>query len=116
MVVRAPSPVWHAGGRTSRVREESTILPRTSQGGNERPSARCPLVIEAALPHGSRRPTIVKLEGPTPASTTPFSEAVRDGLMARPKSLPWQYFYDEVGSRLFERICHLPEYYLTRTE
>ena len=30
--------------------------------------------------------------------------------------LPWQYFYDEAGSSLFERICALPEYYLTRTE
>jgi dimethylhistidine N-methyltransferase len=33
-----------------------------------------------------------------------------------PKSLPWAYFYDEEGSRLFEAICELPEYYLTRTE
>ena len=38
------------------------------------------------------------------------------GLLARPRTLPWQYFYDELGSRLFEKICNLPEYYLTRTE
>jgi dimethylhistidine N-methyltransferase len=30
--------------------------------------------------------------------------------------LPPKYFYDEAGSRLFERICRLPEYYLTRAE
>jgi L-histidine N-alpha-methyltransferase len=41
---------------------------------------------------------------------------VRRGLIARPRSLsPWM-FYDAVGSRLFERITTLPEYYPTRTE
>jgi L-histidine N-alpha-methyltransferase len=41
---------------------------------------------------------------------------VRRGLIARPRSLsPWM-FYDEEGSRLFERITTLPEYYPTRTE
>jgi dimethylhistidine N-methyltransferase len=33
-----------------------------------------------------------------------------------PKRLPCSYFYDSEGSRLFELICGLPEYYLTRTE
>src|SRR4029077_4464399 len=32
------------------------------------------------------------------------------------KSIPPKYFYDEEGCRLFEAICELPEYYLTRTE
>lgn len=41
---------------------------------------------------------------------------VRAGLMAQPKTLPPKYFYDELGSHLFEAICHLPEYYLTRAE
>jgi len=41
---------------------------------------------------------------------------VRDGLLATPKSLPSRYFYDERGSKLFERICDTPEYYPTRTE
>ena len=45
-----------------------------------------------------------------------FARAVRSGLRATPKSLPCRYFYDELGSRLFEDICELPEYYLTRTE
>jgi L-histidine N-alpha-methyltransferase len=44
------------------------------------------------------------------------AEAVRRGLAARPKSLPPWLFYDEAGSRLFEQITELPEYYLTRTE
>lgn len=38
------------------------------------------------------------------------------GLTARPKSMPPKWFYDERGSRLFERITALPEYYLTRAE
>jgi dimethylhistidine N-methyltransferase len=37
-------------------------------------------------------------------------------LGAQPKTLPFAYFYDEIGSVLFEQICRLPEYYLTRTE
>lgn len=42
-------------------------------------------------------------------------EVVR-GLRAVPKQLPCRFFYDETGSALFEQICELPEYYLTRAE
>jgi len=42
--------------------------------------------------------------------------AVLEGLKAQPKRLPPWLFYDEAGSRLFDRITELPEYYLTRTE
>ena len=45
-----------------------------------------------------------------------FASDVRAGLTARPKALSPKYFYDELGSRLFEAICWLPEYYLTRAE
>ncbi|MFQ5893744.1 MAG: L-histidine N(alpha)-methyltransferase, partial [Nitrospinota bacterium] len=45
-----------------------------------------------------------------------FAADVRRGLSAQPKWLPCKYFYDERGSQLFEEICTLPEYYLTRTE
>jgi dimethylhistidine N-methyltransferase len=38
------------------------------------------------------------------------------GLTASQKSLPSKYFYDAEGSRLFEAICELPEYYVARTE
>jgi dimethylhistidine N-methyltransferase len=41
---------------------------------------------------------------------------VRNGLTAHPRSLPAWLFYDAAGSRLFEQITELPEYYLTRTE
>jgi L-histidine N-alpha-methyltransferase len=45
-----------------------------------------------------------------------FEQSVYDGLTSTPKTLACKYFYDDEGSRLFEEICQLPEYYLTRTE
>jgi dimethylhistidine N-methyltransferase len=45
-----------------------------------------------------------------------FADEVRAGLTARPKTLPTKYLYDDLGSALFEVICLLPEYYLTRAE
>ncbi|HLF85330.1 MAG TPA: L-histidine N(alpha)-methyltransferase [Blastocatellia bacterium] len=45
-----------------------------------------------------------------------FAIDVRAGLTRKPKALSPKYFYDELGSRLFEAICWLPEYYLTRAE
>ena len=38
------------------------------------------------------------------------------GLRLSQKELPCKYFYDEAGSKLFDLICELPEYYPTRTE
>ena len=49
-------------------------------------------------------------------ASTAFAADVLEGLAATPKRLPAKYFYDEAGSRLFERITELPEYYPTRTE
>ncbi len=48
--------------------------------------------------------------------THSFAADVRAGLTAEKKYLAPKYFYDELGSRLFEAICALPEYYLTRAE
>jgi L-histidine N-alpha-methyltransferase len=45
-----------------------------------------------------------------------FAEDVRRGLSSQPKHLFPRYLYDELGSQLFEAICLLPEYYLTRAE
>ncbi|NEQ50453.1 MAG: L-histidine N(alpha)-methyltransferase [Leptolyngbya sp. SIO3F4] len=47
---------------------------------------------------------------------TADGQDVIDGLTHTPKSLPPKYFYDRLGSELFEKICALPEYYPTRTE
>ena len=45
-----------------------------------------------------------------------FAADVRRGLTAAPKSLLPVYFYDALGSALFDAICELPEYYVTRAE
>ena len=38
------------------------------------------------------------------------------GILSTPAHLPPKFFYDDLGSRLFEAITYLPEYYLTATE
>ncbi|WP_380039322.1 L-histidine N(alpha)-methyltransferase [Dyella tabacisoli] len=48
--------------------------------------------------------------------TSEFGRDLLMGLAQTPRSIPPKYFYDAVGSALFDRICDLPEYYLTRTE
>jgi L-histidine N-alpha-methyltransferase len=50
------------------------------------------------------------------AETRAFAEDVRRGLGARPKVLSPRYFYDALGSQLFEAICQLPWYPITRAE
>lgn len=45
-----------------------------------------------------------------------LAEDVRRGLSSQPKRFLPKYFYDQLGSQLFEAICLLPEYYLTRAE
>src|SRR2546428_16524 len=45
-----------------------------------------------------------------------FAEDVRRGFSADPKHLFPKYLYDELGSQLFEAICRVDEYYLTRAE
>ena len=41
---------------------------------------------------------------------------IRAGLSQQHKSISSKFFYDHAGSKLFDAICELPEYYLTRTE
>ena len=51
------------------------------------------------------------------ASASPnFLSEVIAGLSSKPRTLPCKYFYDERGAALFQKICELPEYYITRTE
>jgi uncharacterized SAM-dependent methyltransferase len=45
-----------------------------------------------------------------------FREEVLAGLSKTPRQLPYKYFYDDRGAQLFQQICELPEYYVTRTE
>jgi L-histidine Nalpha-methyltransferase len=62
----------------------------------------------------SNRLTIFQFSTDETANT--FSQDVLNGLTSSPKQLLPKYFYDELGSRLFEAICYLPEYYVTRDE
>lgn len=45
-----------------------------------------------------------------------FRDEVLDGLSKSPRQLPYKFFYDQRGAQLFQEICDLPEYYITRTE
>ena len=67
----------------------------------------------APLPGGA--PFVLERR-PLPSVRKALARDARRGLAARSKSLPPKYLYDERGSRLFDEICDLPEYYLTRTE
>jgi dimethylhistidine N-methyltransferase len=49
-------------------------------------------------------------------TTSDFAADVRVGLTSTPKTLAPKYFYDRLGTVLFEAICELPEYYVTRAE
>lgn len=51
----------------------------------------------------------------SPNQLSDGSDVVK-GLTQTPKFLSPRYFYDDRGSELFEQICELPEYYVTRTE
>jgi dimethylhistidine N-methyltransferase len=54
------------------------------------------------------------LSVPLPSSS--FAQDLARGLRGRPKHVAPKYFYDDAGSALFDRICELSEYYLTRAE
>jgi len=51
-----------------------------------------------------------------PPAGSDFLADVIAGLSSNPRTLRYKYFYDERGAALFQRICELPEYYITRTE
>ena len=70
--------------------------------------------MSATLSRISDRLEIITASQPANAAT--LAEDVRNGLLAQPKKLAPKYFYDELGSALFEAITRLPEYYLTRAE
>ncbi len=83
------------------------------------------------FPHRTLRPrlggeedTTVNMPDPSLTMQKPTDGAMREdfkqdvlrGLSACPKRLPCKHFYNERGSQLFDQICELEEYYLTRTE
>src|SRR2546426_973462 len=69
-----------------------------------------------AFPGRRRQPHQEVAREPRGQQLSGFREDVIAGLSLPRRSLPPKYFYDAAGSRLFERICRLREYYLTRAE
>jgi L-histidine N-alpha-methyltransferase len=67
-------------------------------------------------PGGSTPVRARKRTHPAESSLEPFAADVLAGLRETPRRIAPIYFYDARGSALFDRICELPEYYLTRTE
>jgi L-histidine Nalpha-methyltransferase len=69
---------------------------------------------------GDRRPHLAAHRPPAPAGqdrrALSFLDDVVAGLSLPHKAIPPKYFYDAAGSKLFEKICRLPEYYVTRAE
>jgi dimethylhistidine N-methyltransferase len=63
----------------------------------------------------NRDPAGVALLDLEPARSDFLEQAIA-GLSDSPRTLPSKFFYDERGSDLFQQICDLPEYYVTRTE
>ncbi|MBV8244926.1 MAG: L-histidine N(alpha)-methyltransferase, partial [Candidatus Eremiobacteraeota bacterium] len=70
--------------------------------------------MSATLTRISDRLEIVTATNPVHVAT--FAEDVQSGLGAHPRQLNPKYFYDDLGSTLFDAITRLPEYYLTRAE
>src|SRR6266487_6690139 len=60
--------------------------------------------------------TAVQPASGVPPATSDLLSDVIAGLSSDPRTLPCKYFYDERGAALFQKICELPEYYITRTE
>ena len=58
----------------------------------------------------------MSLNDPTHSALDGAKRELGERLSRRPPSIPSKYFYDDRGSALFDAICDLPEYYLTRTE
>ena len=60
--------------------------------------------------------SVLALDYAETADREEFQRAVLAGLYRTPRAIPPKFLYDERGSALFDAICELPEYYLTRTE
>jgi len=71
---------------------------------------------EAGRPAHAGFRLINRLIGPWRPQARVEREELLAGLLAQPAAIPPKYFYDALGCALFEAICELPEYYLTRTE
>jgi L-histidine N-alpha-methyltransferase len=96
---------------------KGTVLCEAGEVMPDAPNARPSFLFEGPRPRVARLTTTsTRFARESDADRAAIVE-LQEGLAAEP--LPWlpsKYFYDERGSRLFEQITELPEYYLTRAE
>lgn len=59
---------------------------------------------------------MLTIDAPESSDREQFRDAVLEGLSRPERAIPARFLYDARGSALFDEICDLPEYYLTRTE
>jgi L-histidine Nalpha-methyltransferase len=59
---------------------------------------------------------VITSESVSIPESSDFLADVLAGLSSNPRTLPCKYFYDVRGAEFFQKICELPEYYITRTE
>lgn len=97
------------------LRSDSTVIepisPEFSMPGMAGISDLLHSTALAGLPVAETSPADERTE-----TASQLAAIVRDGLTRKPKQLPPWLFYDDAGSRLFDEITQLPEYYLTRIE
>ncbi len=70
--------------------------------------------LPAAMDSQEMMPQLVR--PPVALADRSVSDEITEGLMQQPAAISPKYFYDQLGSELFESITRLPEYYPTRTE
>src|SRR5207248_8311165 len=87
-------------------------LPQFFSAGKTLAVYRPPARPRSSMSGAPGRVAVLDLE---PVSTD-FLAEVLTGLSSSPRTLPCKFFYDERGAGLFQKICELPEYYITRTE
>jgi dimethylhistidine N-methyltransferase len=91
-----------------------TGSPATGSPATARPATASPAT--GSFPTGSFPSDSPPSDSPPTGLDPAVTRLALAGLLATPKTLPPQLFYDEEGCRLFYEITRLPEYYLTRTE
>jgi len=78
------------------------------------------MLTRDVIDQGLRQPGVDAPPRPLPEGAAEcggeFAQDLLEAFLTRPHRIAPKYFYDEAGSRLFDRICDLPEYYPTRTE
>ena len=78
--------------------------------------ARCRRYVKKSGGRCRRNKGVNKMQSASEIKKDTFAEDIEKGLSSEPKAFSSKYFYDDEGSRLFQEIMKLPEYYLTRSE